>query len=114
MPKAVACPSRSDAESQFVRAVARDCGLVAFTVDGRSVVAQTGDSILAAMLTNARLVRRLEFGGEPRAGFCLMGACQDCWVWLGDGRRARACTTPVTADLQISTTPPDFPVTDNA
>lgn len=108
------CPSRSDGEGQFVRAVARDGAPVAFTIDGRSVIAQTGDSILAAMLTNTRLVRRLEFGGEPRAGFCLMGACQDCWVWLGAGRRARACTTLVSADLRISTTPPDFSATDNA
>jgi len=30
---------------------------------------------------------------RPRAGFCLMGACQDCWVALTDGRRLRACTT---------------------
>ncbi|MEO8104572.1 MAG: (2Fe-2S)-binding protein [Betaproteobacteria bacterium] len=97
-----------------MRAVARDGSPVALTVDGRSVVAQTGDSILAAILMNTHFVRRLEFGGEPRAGFCLMGACQDCWVWLRDGRRARACTTLVTADLQISTIPPDIPVTDHA
>jgi D-hydroxyproline dehydrogenase subunit gamma len=110
----IARPSRSDGKGQFVRAVARDGGLVTFTVDGRSVVAQTGDSILAAMLTNAHFVRRLEFGGAPRAGFCLMGACQDCWVWLGDGRRARACTMLVSADLQVNTTPPEVSVADNA
>ncbi|MEP6701456.1 MAG: (2Fe-2S)-binding protein [Betaproteobacteria bacterium] len=97
-----------------MRVVARKGSPVALTVDGRSAVAQTGDSILAAILMNTHFVRRLEFGGEPRAGFCLMGACQDCWVWLGDGRRARACTTPVTADLHISTTPPEPPVTDHS
>ena len=26
-------------------------------------------------------LRAAEFGPEARAGFCLMGACQDCWVW---------------------------------
>jgi D-hydroxyproline dehydrogenase subunit gamma len=114
MPKAVACPSRGDGEGQFVRAVARDGGLVAFTFDGQSAVAQTGDSVLAAILTNTYFVRRLEFGGEPRAGFCLMGACQDCWVWLGDGGRVRACTTLVSAGLQVSTTPSDFWAIDNA
>jgi len=44
------------------------------------------------MLTNGDVLRRLEFGGAPRAGFCLMGACQDCWVWMDDGGRVRACT----------------------
>ena len=41
----------------------------------------------------ANALRRHEFSDEARAGFCLMGACQDCWVWLADGRRVRACTT---------------------
>jgi len=31
--------------------------------------------------------------GAPRAGFCLMGACQDCWVHLSSGQRVRACST---------------------
>ena len=113
MPKAVSHPSRSDGQGQFVRAVGRDAGPVAFTVDGRPAVAQAGDSVLAAILTNTHYIRRLEFGGEPRAGFCLMGACQDCWVWFGDGRRVCACTTLVSAGMAVSTTPPDFAVADD-
>jgi NADH dehydrogenase/NADH:ubiquinone oxidoreductase subunit G len=34
-----------------------------------------------------------EFGDGPRAGFCLMGACQDCWVAVEGMGRVRACTT---------------------
>jgi NADH dehydrogenase/NADH:ubiquinone oxidoreductase subunit G len=30
-----------------------------------------------------------------------MGACQDCWVALADGRRVRACTTPVEAGMAV-------------
>ena len=45
-----------------------------------------------------------------RAGFCLMGACQDCWVWLADGPRVRACTTPVAEGMHVLThAPPEFP-----
>jgi aerobic-type carbon monoxide dehydrogenase small subunit (CoxS/CutS family) len=43
-----------------------------------------------------------------RAGFCLMGACQDCWVWTADGQRVRACTTVVSKDLDIVTRQPEL------
>ena len=36
-----------------------------------------------------------------RAGFCLMAACQDCWVRLADGRRLRACSTPVEPGMAV-------------
>jgi len=90
----------------FVRAVARTAGPVAFSIDGRPVSAAAGDSVLAAMLTNGDAVRRHEFGTAMRAGFCLMGACQDCWVWLEDGDRVRACTTQVVAGMRLRTAPP--------
>jgi peptide/nickel transport system ATP-binding protein len=35
-----------------------------------------------------------------RAGFCLMGACQDCWVTV-EGIRRRACGTLVTPGMQV-------------
>ncbi|MEK1840069.1 MAG: 2Fe-2S iron-sulfur cluster-binding protein, partial [Pseudomonas sp.] len=37
--------------------------------------------------------------------FCLMGACQDCWVRLGDGRRVRACSTLLEAGQHINREP---------
>ena len=36
-----------------------------------------------------------------RAGFCLMAACQDCWVRLADGRRVRACSTVVEPGMAV-------------
>ena len=32
-----------------------------------------------------------------------MGACQDCWVTLADGRRLRACTTAVLPGMAVET-----------
>jgi D-hydroxyproline dehydrogenase subunit gamma len=76
---------------------------VTFTLDGETVQAHLGESVLAAILLRSDHLRRHEVNGEPRAGFCLMGACQECWVWLGPDRRGRACTTPVTEGMEVST-----------
>jgi predicted molibdopterin-dependent oxidoreductase YjgC len=48
-------------------------------------------------------VRHSEFSGKPRAGFCLIGACQDCWVRGEDGKRMRACSTRVEAGMRVVT-----------
>ncbi|TMM35362.1 (2Fe-2S)-binding protein, partial [Colwellia ponticola] len=39
--------------------------------------------------------------------FCLMGACQDCWVWTRSGERLRACSNEVRDGLDIVTTQPE-------
>ncbi len=76
---------------------------VTIMVDGREVAALEGDSLLTAILTGDVRLRESEHGNGPRAGFCLMGACQDCWVRAEDGRRMRACGTPVAAGMRIVT-----------
>jgi predicted molibdopterin-dependent oxidoreductase YjgC len=91
----------------IVRALPREGAAARFTIDGAPAEAWEGESLLVAVLAQRPSLRRLEFGGEPRAGFCLMGACQDCWVWV-DGGRARACTTPVRPGMRVSTTGPDW------
>ncbi len=83
---------------------------VCISVDGRPIEAVGGDSVLVAILTSLSLLRRHELSNEPRAGFCLMGACQDCWMWTADGTRLRACTTAVADGLHVLTGPPEgFP-----
>jgi D-hydroxyproline dehydrogenase subunit gamma len=96
----------SKAGGQFVRAVRRDGAAIQLTVDGVPIDAYLGDSLITALLTNGRMLRRLEFDGTPRTGFCLMGACQDCWVWIGDGRRVRACTTLAAPAMSVWTSQP--------
>ncbi|WP_226478539.1 (2Fe-2S)-binding protein [Pseudomonas sp. MWU16-30323] len=64
-----------------------------FTLDGQPATGLLGDTLLTAVLTCAEHLRGSDFSAERRAGFCLMGACQDCWVRLEDGRRVRACST---------------------
>ena len=76
-------------------------------IDGHPVEALAGDTLMVAMLDNVRQLRASEFGDGRRAGFCLMGACQDCWVWTADGRRLRACTTVVADGMHLVTTQPE-------
>lgn len=73
-------------------------------VDGAPLQALEGDTLLVAMLTAGARLRQSEFGAGPRAGFCLMGACQDCWVWTEEGERLRACSTPAAPGLRLVTT----------
>ena len=76
---------------------------VAFTIDGQAATALAGDTVLTAVLTQRAQLRRNEFSGEPRAGFCMMGACQDCWIATGDGARLRACSTFIAPGMALLT-----------
>jgi predicted molibdopterin-dependent oxidoreductase YjgC len=78
---------------------------VRFTLDGESLDALVGDTVLTAVLTHRTTLRHTEFSGQARAGFCLMGACQDCWVSTESGGRLRACSTLVQAEMRLLTEP---------
>ena len=93
-------------KTRFVRLAETERAALTFAIDGHSAEALEGDTLLVAMLRNTRRVRLSEFGGGARSGFCLMGACQDCWVQTPEGKRMRACTTPVQQGMQVVTRPP--------
>jgi predicted molibdopterin-dependent oxidoreductase YjgC len=99
--------------ARFVRLAEADRPAITLRIDGQSATALAGDTVLVALLTQGRRVRDSEFGDGPRAGFCLMGACQDCWVWTPAGERLRACSTPAEAGTELLTRPPahHWPVT---
>ena len=78
---------------------------VDFFLDGRQVSGKQGDTVLTAILTNVKALRSSEFSASPRAGFCLMGACQDCWLWHEDGTRIRACSTFLQPGMRLKTSP---------
>lgn len=93
--------------ARFVRLAETHRPTVTIIVDGNPVQALHGDTLLVAMLCALGHVRESEFGDGNRAGFCLMGACQDCWVWTQDGERVRACSTSVSEGMKISTRQPE-------
>jgi predicted molibdopterin-dependent oxidoreductase YjgC len=73
-----------------------------FMLDGAPAAALEGDTLLTAILAHDGYLRASEFGDGLRAGFCLMGACQDCWVNVEGGGRVRACTTPIAEGMRVS------------
>jgi predicted molibdopterin-dependent oxidoreductase YjgC len=92
---------------RFVRLGETNRKQVRIRIDGRPADALEGDTLIVAVLDNVGQLRESEFGDGKRAGFCLMGACQDCWVWTADGERLRACTTVVEEGMHIVTTQPE-------
>lgn len=98
-------PANRSARAQLQRLKERNRPTVAFVLDGQPAEALAGDTVLTAVLTHTRQLRINEFSQQPRAGFCLMGACQDCWVRLADGRSLRACQTMIEPGMHICTQP---------
>lgn len=91
---------------RFVRLAETARARVRLVIDGQAAEALAGDTLMVAVLQNVRSLRESEFGDGKRAGFCLMGACQDCWVWTAQGERLRACTTEVKDGMSIVTKQP--------
>jgi predicted molibdopterin-dependent oxidoreductase YjgC len=95
---------------RLVRLAETNRAPMCFVLDGAERQALAGDTVLSAILSVAPALRHSEFGVETRAGFCLMGACQDCWVWQEEGPRIRACSTPLTEGMRLLTDAPgDWP-----
>jgi predicted molibdopterin-dependent oxidoreductase YjgC len=79
--------------AQFVRRYRKDERPIGFKLNGVAQTGRHGDTVLTAILCNDGKLRVTEFTRQPRAGFCLIGACQDCNVMTEDGSKLRACTT---------------------
>ncbi|WP_439577170.1 (2Fe-2S)-binding protein [Elioraea sp.] len=78
---------------RLVRRADTERARILFSLDGAPAEALAGDTLMTAILTNAGHLRTSEFGDGTRAGFCWMGACQDCFVWVEGLGRVRACAT---------------------
>ena len=97
---------KRDMPGRFIRLGETGRPAVRIEIDGKPASALEGDTLLVALLNNVDRLRQSEFGDGPRSGFCLMGACQDCWVWTARGERLRACSTPVADGMRILTDMP--------
>ena len=85
-----------------VRLLDQDRPTLRFILDGVAMEARQGDTLLTAILVGGGgRLRESEFGDGPRAGFCLMGACQDCWVVVEGLGRVRACATLAEDGMEV-------------
>ncbi len=67
---------------------------VTLHIQGSSVQAPKGVSVMAAMANAALDTTRTSVCGTPRSALCGMGVCQECRVSI-NGQRRLACQTPV-------------------
>ncbi|MDP6475306.1 MAG: (2Fe-2S)-binding protein [Alphaproteobacteria bacterium] len=99
--------STESERGQFQRLSETGRPQITIHVDGEPVTALAGDTVMTALLLAGARLREFEFGGggrrDARAGFCLMGACQDCWVNVEGGGSLRACTSYVSEGLRLTT-----------
>lgn len=79
---------------------------VSVVVNGRSVEAYEGESLLTVLLAAEVLGMSRDSFGRTRTPFCNMGVCFDCMVDIEDAAgvasRSRACLTIVRASLRVS------------
>lgn len=94
-------------KGRFIRLDERARQTVNLLINGEPVEALEGDTVMTAILNYQSTLRLNEFGDHPRSGFCLMGACQDCWVWSESGQRLRSCSTYVSEGMKIVTDQPE-------
>ena len=87
----------------MVRLVPRSGDEIPFTIDGTRAMARAGDTVLTAILLNRPNLGPTEFTPHDRAGFCLMGACQACWVYDASGARRRGCSTLIEPGMALFT-----------
>jgi hypothetical protein len=99
-------PERRTQAALFMRAVPRSGAVLPFSFDGAALTGHAGETVMTAILCAGSRLRRFEFGPADRAGFCVMAACQDCWLWTQAGERIRACTTPLEAGMCLSSSAP--------
>jgi D-hydroxyproline dehydrogenase subunit gamma len=94
-------PGQTSEPAQFRRLAEQHRACVNFFIDGRPVQALQGDTVLTSLLLNGSRLRISEFGDGARAGFCNMGACQDCWITLENGSRLRACSAFIEEGMRV-------------
>ncbi|MFS2167573.1 2Fe-2S iron-sulfur cluster-binding protein [Variovorax sp. Varisp62] len=76
---------------------------VPFTLDGAPAPARARAPLLTALRPPSAPQPRHPVRGLPRAGFCMMGACQDCWIATDEGERLRACSTFIAPGMALVT-----------
>jgi len=77
--------------------------MIAFTFNGKRIVAIEGQSIAAAVFASGeKVLRHTRFGGEDRSIFCGIGICWDCVVTVDGVANQRACIIQVMEGMEVT------------
>ena len=81
-----------------------DVSEVEFVFDGEIVTGIEGDTIASSLLAAGhRVFRTMPKTGESRGGFCMVGRCVDCLMFVDGVPSVRACQTVVRAGMTVRT-----------
>ncbi|MBT3706687.1 MAG: (2Fe-2S)-binding protein [Proteobacteria bacterium] len=76
---------------------------VTFSFEGRRLTASRGDTLAAALLASGVFIfRNSPVSSAPRAPFCMIGNCYECFVQVEAMGVVQACLTEVTEGMQIT------------
>ncbi|XXK27817.1 (2Fe-2S)-binding protein [Arenicellales bacterium nBUS_45] len=76
---------------------------VNFSFEGRRLTASRGDTIAAALLGSGVFIfRNSPVSSLPRAPFCMIGNCYECFVQVEAIGVVQACLTEITEGMKIS------------
>jgi sarcosine oxidase subunit alpha len=76
-------------------------GTVEINVNGRTVRADKGSTVAAALLSLGESAFRISESGEPRAPLCGMGTCYECRVTIDGAEQQRACLVRVRPGMRV-------------
>ncbi|MEW6308164.1 MAG: (2Fe-2S)-binding protein [Bacillota bacterium] len=81
-----------------------DTHLVTITVDGRPILARSGEPIWAALMAAGIVVAHYTHTlREPRGAFCGIGRCTDCAMTVDGVPNVRTCVAPVQEGMVVET-----------
>jgi D-hydroxyproline dehydrogenase subunit gamma len=76
---------------------------VEFDFEGRTLTAQAGDTVAAALLgADVTAFRSTPVNDRPRGPFCMMGVCFDCLMVIDGMPNTQACQVTVTPGMKVA------------
>ena len=80
----------------------QDHGVLNFTLEGKQLSAEEGDSIASAMVRNRQMICRITDEDKPRGIFCGMGVCNECAVEVDGIPGQLSCMKSVKVGMEIN------------
>jgi D-hydroxyproline dehydrogenase subunit gamma len=78
-------------------------GMVTIRVNGRSVAAFPGETVLAALTAAGfKVLKKSNVRGEDRGPFCGMGVCYECLVTIDGVPKQRSCMVEVAENMEVT------------